>query len=646
VSASSAHSRISAAGLLVTLGIIYGDIGTSPLYVMKAIVGDRPISETLVLGGISCIFWTLTLQTTIKYVVLTLRADNKGEGGIFSLYALVRRTRRKWLVIPAIIGGSTLLADGIITPPISVASAIEGLRVLNPQINTLPIVISILIFLFVIQRFGSSFIGKSFGPMMLVWFSMLAFLGISSIVDHPEIFKAINPIYAVHLLRDYPGGYWLLGAVFLCTTGAEALYSDLGHCGRRNVRITWIFVKTSLLLNYFGQAAYLMQHVGKKMPNENPFFSLMAPWFVPIGIGVATLAAIIASQALISGSFTLINEAIRLNFWPKVKVVYPTDLRGQLYIPSVNWWLLIGCIAVTVFFRESSNMEAAYGLAIILTMISTTILLSYYLYLNNYPLAIVIGIFLVFISIEFGFLIANLSKFSHGGWVTLLTGFLLSSLMWVLYESRKIRNRLVEFIDLKDYLPLMDALSQDTSIPKYATHLVYLTSANNPLQIEEKIMYSVLQKLPKRADMYWFVHVDVLDEPYTQEYRVTELEKDNVFRIDFRIGFRIDPRVNLMFRQVIEELVKNKEVDITSRYSSLKKRNMTGDFRFVVMEKFLSLDNELPFFQKIVMDIYFFVKRFALPEEKAFGLDTSSVTVEKVPLIVKPISGLKLKRIE
>ncbi len=646
MSASSAHSRISAAGLLVTLGIIYGDIGTSPLYVMKAIVGDRPISETLVLGGISCIFWTLTLQTTIKYVVLTLRADNKGEGGIFSLYALVRRTRRKWLVIPAIIGGSTLLADGIITPPISVASAIEGLRVLNPQINTLPIVISILIFLFVIQRFGSSFIGKSFGPMMLVWFSMLAFLGISSIVDHPEIFKAINPIYAVHLLRDYPGGYWLLGAVFLCTTGAEALYSDLGHCGRRNVRITWIFVKTSLLLNYFGQAAYLMQHVGKTMPNENPFFSLMAPWFVPIGIGVATLAAIIASQALISGSFTLINEAIRLNFWPKVKVVYPTDLRGQLYIPSVNWWLLIGCIAVTVFFRESSNMEAAYGLAIILTMISTTILLSYYLYLNNYPLAIVIGIFLVFISIEFGFLIANLSKFSHGGWVTLLTGFLLSSLMWVLYESRKIRNRLVEFIDLKDYLPLMDALSQDTSIPKYATHLVYLTSANNPLQIEEKIMYSVLQKLPKRADMYWFVHVDVLDEPYTQEYRVTELEKDNVFRIDFRIGFRIDPRVNLMFRQVIEELVKNKEVDITSRYSSLKKRNMTGDFRFVVMEKFLSLDNELPFFQKIVMDIYFFVKRFALPEEKAFGLDTSSVTVEKVPLIVKPISGLKLKRIE
>ncbi|MEP7265439.1 MAG: KUP/HAK/KT family potassium transporter [Bacteroidota bacterium] len=646
MSSSSAHSRITAAGLLVTLGIIYGDIGTSPLYVMKAIVGDRPISETLVLGGISCIFWTLTLQTTIKYVVLTLRADNKGEGGIFSLYALVRKTKRKWLVFPAIIGGSALLADGIITPPISVASAVEGLRVINPTITTLPIVVGILIFLFIIQRFGSSFIGKSFGPIMLIWFSMLGILGVLSIVQHPGVFKAINPVYAVHLLRDYPGGFWLLGAVFLCTTGAEALYSDLGHCGRKNIRISWIFVKSCLLLNYFGQAAFLMQHVGNKMPSDNPFFSLMAGWFLPVGIIIATVAAVIASQALISGSFTLINEAIRLNFWPKVKVVYPSDLRGQIYIPSVNWWLLMGCIAVTVFFRESSNMEAAYGLAIILTMIMTTILLSYYLYLNQYPLAFVLAVFFIYISIESGFLYANLDKFSHGGWVTLLLGFLLTSLMWVLYYSRKIRNRLVEFIDLKDYLPMLDGLSKDQTIPKYATHLVYLTSANNPEQIEEKIMYSILQKLPKRADMYWFVHVDVLDEPYTQEYKVTELEKDNVFRIDFRIGFRIDPRVNLMFRQVVEELVKNKEVDITSRYSSLKKRNMTGDFRFVVMEKFLSLDNELPVLDKIVMDVYFFVKKFALPEERAFGLDTSSVSVEKVPLIVKPIAGLKLKRID
>jgi KUP system potassium uptake protein len=646
VSSSSAHSRITAAGLLVTLGIIYGDIGTSPLYVMKAIVGNRPVSEILILGGISCIFWTLTLQTTIKYVILTLRADNKGEGGIFSLYALVRRTKRKWLVFPAMIGGSALLADSIITPPISVSSAIEGLTVIDPEIVTLPIVIGILFLLFIIQRFGSSLIGKSFGPMMLIWFSMIGFLGLVSIFNNPVVFKAINPAYAYHLLHDYPEGFWLLGAVFLCTTGAEALYSDLGHCGRRNIRISWIFVKSTLLLNYFGQAAFLMQHEGSVMPEANPFFSLMADWFLPAGIIISTVAAVVASQALISGSFTLINEAIRLNFWPKVKVVYPSDIRGQIYIPSVNWWMLAGCLAVTLFFKESSNMEAAYGLAIILTMIMTTILLSYYLYLNKYPLVFVLAVFFIYISVEFGFLIANLSKFSHGGWVTLLIGFLLTSLMWVLYESRKIRNRLVEFIDLKDYLPMLDSLSKDTDIPKYSTHLVYLTSANNPEQIEEKIMYSILQKLPKRADIYWFVHVDVLDEPFTQQFKVTELEKNNVFRVDFRIGFRIDPRINLMFRQVIEELVKNNEVNMVSRYPSLKKRNMTGDFRFVVMEKFLSLDNELPFFDKMVMDVYFFVKKLSLPEEKAFGLDTSSVTVEKVPLVVKPISGLKLMRIE
>ena len=642
----SNNRRVTAAGLLATLGIIYGDIGTSPLYVMKAIIGDRIISEALVLGGISCIFWTLTLQTTVKYVILTLRADNKGEGGIFSLYALVRKTKRKWLVLTAIIGGSALLADGIIAPPISISAAVEGLKTIDPNIPTIPIVIGILAALFIIQRFGISYIGKLFGPMMLIWFSMLGILGIHAIISNVAVLKAVSPVYAYHLLRDYPGGYWLLGAVFLCTTGAEALYSDLGRCGKKYIRVSWIFVKTTLLLSYFGQGAWLLQHNGQLLGNINPFYGLMSDWFLPFGIAIATASAIIASQALIIGAYTLINEAIRLNFWPKVKVVYPTDLRGQLYIPSVNWWLLLGCVSVTIFFRESSNMEAAYGLAIILTMLMTTVILSYYLYKSGYSVPLILFIFFFYSFIEFGFLAANLSKFSHGGWVTVLLALLLSLLMWVLYQSRKIRNRLVEFIDLKDYLPMLDGLSKDTSIPKYATHLVYLTSANNPEQIEEKVMYSILQRLPKRADIYWFVHVDVLDEPYTQEYKVTELEKDNVFRVDFRIGFRVDPRVNLMFRQVVQELVKNEEVDITSRYSSLKKRQMTGDFRFVVMEKFLSLDNDLRVVDKLVMDVYFMVKKFSLPEERAFGLDTSSVAVEKIPLIVKPVSGLKLKRVE
>jgi len=612
---------------------------------MKAIAGNSPISELAILGGISCIFWTLTLQTTIKYVFLTLRADNKGEGGIFSLYALVRRRKTKWLVFPAIIGGSTLLADGIITPPISVASAVEGLQVMNPDIPTIPIIISIITVLFIIQRFGSNFVGKFFGPMMLVWFSMLAILGIANLPLHYGVFAAINPMYAYDLLVNSPGGFWILGAVFLCTTGAEALYSDLGHCGKKNIRVSWIFVKVCLLLNYFGQGAWLLQQQGQVLDGRNPFFSMMPIWFLPAGIIIATLAAIIASQALISGSFTLINEAIRLNFWPKVKVVYPSNLRGQLYIPSVNWLLYVGCVGVVLYFKESSGMEAAYGLAIVLTMLMTTLLLSYYLYLYEFPKWLILGVFVTYITIELSFLAANLSKFSHGGWVTILIASLLVAVMLVLYYARKIRNSLVEFVSVNDYLPLIDNLSSDTSIPKYATNLVYLTSANNCNEIEEKVMVSILQRRPKRADVYWFVHVDVLDEPYTLEYKVTQVLAQKVIRIDFRIGFRIDPRINLMFRQAVVDMVNNEEINIESRYPSLSKRNVVGDFRFVVLEKFLSLDNELPWVQKIIMDVYFQLKKVSLPEERAFGLDTSSVTVEKYPLIVKPIQGLKLKRI-
>jgi KUP system potassium uptake protein len=639
-------NKLSLAGLIVTLGIIYGDIGTSPLYVMKAIIGaNTAINDIVILGGVSLIFWTLTLQTTIKYVIITLRADNKGEGGIFSLYALVRGSKNPWLVFPAMLGGATLLADSIITPPISVSSAIEGLTKIHPELPLIPIVLVIILSLFIIQRFGTNFVGKFFGPMMFVWFSMLAILGVSQMRYAPEIFKALNPYYGWQLLVNYPNGFWVLGAVFLCTTGAEALYSDLGHCGKQNIRVSWIFVKVTLVLNYMGQGAWLLKHNGELLNDRNPFFELMAQWFLPIGIAISTLAAIIASQALISGSFTLINEAIRLNFWPKVKVIYPTELRGQLYIPSVNWLLMLGCAGIVLFFQESAKMEAAYGLAIILTMLMTTLLLTYYLHEKKVNPVLIGVLLLTFLIIEFSFLAANLSKFSHGGWVTLLIASSLFIIMLVLYYSRKIRNRLVEFVYIKDYLPLIKGLSEDESVPKYATHLVYLTSANNLDEIEEKVFYSIFYKKPKRADVYWFVHVDVLDEPYTLEYKVTELLHDKLIRIDMRIGFRIDPRVNLMFRQIVTELVNNKEVDIISRYPSLMKRNLVGDFRFVVMEKFLSYDNELPWLQKIIMDFYFLIKKISLPEERAFGLDTSSVTVEKIPLVVKPIEGLKLTRI-
>ncbi len=637
--------KVSAAGLLVTLGIIFGDIGTSPLYVMKAIVGEHLINTDMVLGGISCIFWTLTLQTTLKYVIITLRADNKGEGGIFSLFTLVRRTKIKWLMYPAIIGGSALLADGIITPPISVASAVEGLRVLNPGIKTIPIIIAILTILFTLQQFGTKFIGKFFGPVMLVWFVMLGALGSIQLSSNLAVLKAINPYYAYQLLFNHPEGFLVLGAVFLCTTGAEALYSDLGHCGKGNIRISWIFVKGTLLLNYFGQGAWLISNQGKHL-SQNPFFGIMPEWFLPIGIGIATLAAIVASQALISGSFTLINEAMRLNFWPKVKVKYPTELKGQLYIPSINWLLWAGCVGIVLYFEESSNMEAAYGLAIVLTMMMTTTLLNYFLILKRYhPIVItlLVGTYLI---IESAFLFANLSKFMHGGAITLLIAFILITVMWTWQQARIIRSRYVDFVKLKDYLPLLEDLSHDLTVPKYATHLVYLTSANNREEIESKITYSILQKQPKRADIYWFVHVDVMDEPYRMEYKVNEFIQDDVIRIDFRLGFRVAPRINLMFRKVVEDMVKRKEVDITSRYASLNKNNVIGDFRFVTIEKFISFDNELPFYEKFILDFHAVLKFMSLSEGKAFGLDSSSLVVEKVPLIISPVGDLKLNRIE
>lgn len=644
---SSRHNNaISAAGLLITLGIIFGDIGTSPLYVMKAIIGEgQIITSEVVLGGLSCIFWTLTLQTTIKYIIIVLKADNKGEGGIFTLFALVRRIKIKWLYIPAIIGGSTLLADGMITPPISVASAVEGLRVLNEDIPTIPIVIFILASLFIIQQFGTKFVGKFFGPVMLVWFSMLAILGINQITENIWVFKAINPVYGYKLLVVHPGGFWILGAVFLCTTGAEALYSDMGHCGRNNIRTAWIFVKATLLLNYFGQGAWLLNNEGLNLADINPFYAIMPPWFLVIGVIIATFAAIIASQAMISGSFTLINEAIRLNFWPKVKVKFPTDLKGQIYIPSVNWILFAGCIAIVLFFKESSKMEAAYGLAIVITFLMSTMLLVFYMIMKRWNAIFIACVFLLYVTIEISFLIANLNKLAHGGWVTLLIASIFVTVMLAWYLARKIKNSFVEFVHLKDYLGLLADLSNDLSVPKFATHLVYLTSADNKGEIEAKVIYSIMQKQPKRADIYWFVHVDVTDEPYRMDYTVRHIETNDIIRVDFKLGFRIEPKINLLFRKVVEDLVKEKEVDITSRYESLNKNNVIGDFKFVVLEKYLGYDTEMPFYKKIILDIYFVLKTLSMSEEKAFGLDTSSVLVEKVPMAIAPVQDVKLRRV-
>ncbi len=650
-------NRVSVAGILVALGIIYGDIGTSPLYVFNAITSGKYIDSELIIGSLSCIIWTLTLQTTVKYVLLVLRADNRGEGGIFSLFTLVRR-QRKWLVIPAMIGGCCLLADGMITPVISVTSAIEGLKIIPfigriESMTVVYIVIGILFVIFFVQQFGTGNIGRLFGPIMTIWFLMLAIMGLSHLSDDWAILKAFNPYYAADFLATYPSAFWVLGAVFLCTTGAEALYSDLGHCGRGNIRYSWIFVKACLIFNYLGQGAYLTSHYeGQVITREmiskgfNPFFMIMPEWFLVIGVMIATTAAVIASQAVISGSFTLISEGMRLNLWPKMRINYPTEERGQLYIPGINLILFIGCCGIVLYFKEAAKMEAAYGLVITMSMIATTIMFSNYLVSKRVHQAWIYLFLVTYLSIELSFLFANLEKFSHGGYVTLVVGGALFAVMYIWYRSRKIKNRYVEFVRLEHYIPQIQELSNDRTVPKYATHLVYLTSANNPKEIEHKIIYSILNRKPKRADIYWFVHVDTLDDPYTAEYSVEHIIPNDIIRVEFRLGFRMQPKINLMFRKVVLDLVENKEVNITSRYESLEKNNIVGDFQFIVMEKYLSQDNELPIFERLIMKFYFWIKEYGLSEEKGFGLDPSTVTIEKFPLIVAPVRSLKLTRID
>ena len=649
-------NKVTGAGLLIALGIIYGDIGTSPLYVFNSIINGRLVDESLILGSLSCIIWTLTLITTVKYVMLILRADNNGEGGTFSLFALVRR-RKKWLVIPAMIGGAALLADGIITPPISITAAIEGLKNIpslhDISVNTIMyIVIGILIVFFLMQQFGTGSIGKLFGPVMFIWFTMIAILGISHLADDLSIIRAFNPYYAVKFLASHPGAFGLLGAVFLCTTGAEALYSDLGHCGKSNIRITWVYVKICLVLNYLGQGAYILhKYKGveitkafKESTNLNTFYDIMPPWFVLIGVIVAASAAIIASQAMIAGSFTLIGEALRLNIWPKMKVNFPSEAKGQLFIPGLNTLMFVGCLAVVLYFKESSKMEAAYGLAIIITMIATTILFANYLVLHRVKSIFIYTFLIVYLTIEIAFIIALSHKFLDGGYITLLLAFMMFLVMYVWYRSRKIKNRYVEFVKLEDYISKLEELSNDTTVPKYATHLVYMTSANNPKEIEHKIIYSILNGKPKRADIYWFVHVDTMDDPYTCEYEVTHIIPNDIIRVEFKLGFRVAPRMNLMFKKVVEDLVTNREVNVTSRYESQQKNNVVGDFKFIVLEKFLSQDNELPLIERIVMRLHFWLKQLSL-SERGFGLEQSNVVVEKFPLIVALTTKLKLKRV-
>lgn len=638
--------KVTLASLVVALGIIYGDIGTSPLYTFKAIIGERNISEILVLGGVSCIFWTLVLQTSVKYVWLTLKADNQGEGGIFSLYSLVRRYGKK-MVIPTMIGAAALLADGIITPAVSVTSAIEGLGIIKgvEHVPVVPVVIAVISLIFFLQRFGTHNVGRAFGPIMMVWFTVLLVLGVSQIVNYPSVIKALNPYYAYELLSQYPKGFWLLGAVFLCTTGAEALYSDLGHCGRENIRITWGFVKVCLIVNYLGQASWLLHQGSPLLEGRNPFFEMMPSWFLIPGVIVSTLAAIVASQALISGSFTLINEAINLNFWQRVAIKQPTETKGQIYIPSVNNLLWIGCVLVVLYFQTSSRMEAAYGLAITLAMMMTTFLLSYFLvYKLKWNKIFVFSLLLIFAIIEISFFIANLVKFQEGGYITVFVGGIFFMVMYVSYFGRKINNRYTKFTDLGKFANQIVDLSHDPEIPKFTTHLIYLTKADRRDQIEEKIINSIFDKKPKRADVYWFFHINRTNHPYTLDYEVSELVDDKVIKIVLNIGFRIQPRTELYFEKIIDDLIANKELNLHLRNNGTTKYNPTIDFKFILLEKFLSVENEFALKEGIILNSYFFLKRFGQRDEDAFGLDRNDVLVEHIPLVYQPIQVLNLER--
>ncbi|WP_367916385.1 KUP/HAK/KT family potassium transporter [Leadbetterella sp. DM7] len=641
------NKKVTAASLVIALGIIYGDIGTSPLYTFKAIIGNKPISEMLVLGGVSCVFWTLMLQTTVKYVWLTLQADNEGEGGIFSLYSLVRKYGKK-LIVPTMIGASALLADGIITPAVTVTSAIEGLTMIErlQHISPVPVVVLIVTMVFFFQRFGSENVGKAFGPVMALWFSILLVLGISQIRHYPEVLRALNPYYAYQLLTHYPHGFWILGAVFLCTTGAEALYSDLGHCGRENIHITWVFVKICLVTNYLGQAAWLLHQGGRYLSDRNPFFEVMPGWFLVPGIIIATLAAIIASQALISGSFTLINEAINLNFWQRVMVKQPTEAKGQIYVPSVNTLLWAGCILIVFYFKDSASMEAAYGLAITVTMMMTTFLLAYFLrYKLRWNKMVVIGLLMVFGAIEVSFFIANLSKFKDGGYITVLVGSLFFLVMYTSFYGRKINNRYTKFSHLGKFTDRIVQLSEDKSIPKFATHLIYLTKADHRDQVEQIILNSIFAKRPKRADVYWFFHINRTNKPYTLNYEVSELVDDKVIKIILNIGFRVQPRSELYFRQIINELIGKKELNLHLRYNGSSKYNDSIDYKFVVIEKYMSIENEFSFHERFVLNTYFSLKKYVQHDEQAFGLDKTSVLVEEVPLVYHPPKKVELERV-
>lgn len=641
--------KLSAVGILVSLGIVFGDIGTSPLYVMKAIVNARSEGTNLpfdeyIEGALSCIIWTLTLQTTLKYVIIALRADNRGEGGILALFSLVKNLKKRWLYLIAILGASALVADGVITPSLTVMSAIEGLEIYNEHTPVVPITIAILVVIFVVQQFGTSFIGKFFGPVMVIWFLVLGGFGVMHLMGNFEVLKALNPYYAYKLIVNSPSAIIILGAVFLCTTGAEALYSDLGHCGAKNIRTSWIFVKVMLILNYLGQGAWILSHA-KEAHTINPFFGMLPEWFVLPGVILATAAAIIASQALITGSFTIFSEAMSLNFWPNQKIDYPSGVKGQMYIPRINWGLLLFCIFVVLYFKESGKMEAAYGLSITVTMFMTTILLTFWLLKNRINKILVLGFFVLYAAIELGFFSANIIKFFEGGWITVFLGGFIGICMYAWYNGRQIKNKFIKFVSLQKYVPVIKDMKLDETIPKYATNLAFLSRAKRDNEIEAKIIYSIIRKQPKRADHYFILNIINQEDPYTFNYSVDEIMPGTIYRINFLLGFKIDRRINDYFDDVLKDLMAEEIIQSRSSHPSLRIHNIPPDLKYVIIDNTYINDQLLTIKEKITLNIYNFVKYIGSDDFKAWGVSPHNVVVESAPLLDQDIVTKKITQV-
>ena len=643
--------KLTAMGVLVSLGIVFGDIGTSPLYVMKAIVnarketGNLPFTEYIE-GALSCIIWTLTLQTTVKYVIIALRADNKGEGGILSLYSLVKKLKKKWLYVIAIIGASTLVADSIITPSLTVMSAVEGLKIFSPHTPVVAITLVILAIVFLVQQFGTASIGKLFGPVMVLWFLVLGGFGSIHIFDHLEILNAFNPYYAYNLITHSPSAIVIMGAVFLCTTGAEALYSDLGHCGKKNIRVSWAFVKSMLILNYLGQGAWLLDNPDSVGQGINPIFGIMPEWAILPGVILATAAAIIASQSVITGSFTMFSEAMSVNFWPNQQIDYPSGVKGQMYIPRINWGLMFLCFIVVIYFQKSEAMEAAYGLTITITMLMTTILLFYWLSRNKATRVFAVGFIAVYLFIELGFFYANVIKFFDGGWLTMVLGGFIAVCMYAWYNGRLIKAKFIKFVHLNKYIAVIKDLKLDETIPKYATNLAFLSRAKNHDEVESKIIYSIMRKQPKRADHYFILNITNQEDPYTFKYTIDEIMPGTIYRVNFLLGFKVDRRINDYFDQVLQDMMDEGTIPTRSSHPSLRGYNIPPDLKYVIIDNTYINDTLLTVKEKITLNIYNFVKYIGSDDFKAWGISSHNVTVESAPLLDQKVYTKKIKQVD